>query len=467
MDIKLFFSQQLAWPHCNTMQRITRTRKYPLVPIIILRRNNRNNIVNTPLKVNHLRQFTCYPQNSQPLPSPTKWGAEGAHQNKSSFTRDHSPTTRPLTYIKELACQKGYMIPCFAPETNLPAIKLSSQMFTTMRFSLTHLPLHRLRRISQSLFTIFCLIVGVQFYQFYLWATGSTASFTHRPPAVEAFLPLGALVGLKRLLLSGEYDSIHPAGLTIFLAVLFLGLFLRKGFCGWICPIGFASNLAEWVGKKLTILINLTALPLWLDLPLLSLKYLLLGFFAWIILWNMSLQDLNDFYSSPYNMISDAKMLHFFLEPSRLASFIMLGLLFLSFIVKNLWCRYLCPYGALLGLLAVFSPFQIRREDELCIDCKKCEQVCPGSIQITARHTVRNSECIGCLECLPVCPRKGCLQLSLPAKITPSPLLLPSLVIGIFLFFWLIAQMTGHWQSAISPATFQHYYQQIRTIGHP
>lgn len=321
-----------------------------------------------------------------------------------------------------------------------------------------------LRLISQSLFALFCLLIGLQFYRFYLWATNGSGHVAYRPPAVEAFLPIGALVSLKRLILSGEYDTIHPAGLTIFLAALFLGLVMRKGFCGWICPIGFASNLAERLGQKLHILIPI---PSWLNLPLLSLKYLLLGAFSWLILWKMNLQDLTAFHYSSYNLIADAKMLHFFLDPSMLAASIMIALVLLSFMVKNLWCRYLCPYGGLLGILALFSPFQIKRDPKLCIQCKKCEAVCPGSIQITARQTVRNCECIGCLECLPVCPQKECLQLSLPGKTTTSPLLLPSLVIGSFLLFWLVARSTGHWQSQIPPETFQRHYQQIQSIGHP
>ena len=321
-----------------------------------------------------------------------------------------------------------------------------------------------LRLTSQTLFASFCLVVGLQFYQFYLWATRASDHVTLRPPAVEAFLPIGALVSLKRFILSGEYDTIHPAGLTIFLAALFLGLFLRKGFCGWICPVGFASNLAERIGKKLHTLVNI---PSWIDLPLLSLKYLLLGFFSWLILWKMTLQGLTSFHYSSYNIISDAKMLHFFLQPSLLAGSIMLALVVLSFIMRNMWCRYLCPYGALLGLLALFSPFQIRRNPKLCIECKKCEAICPASIQITARQTVRNCECIGCLECLPVCPQRECLQLTLPIKTVPPPLWLPTLIISSFLIFWLLARISGHWQSQISPETFQLYYQQIRSIAHP
>lgn len=267
---------------------------------------------------------------------------------------------------------------------------------------LLHNNFSRLRLLCQSLFSIFCFYIGWQFYRFYLWAAGTGHTFVPRPPAVEAFLPIGALVSLKRLILGGEYDTIHPAGLTIFIAALLIAFFAER-FCGWICPIGFASNLAERIGKKLHISLSL---PPWIDLPLLSLKYLLLGFFAYLILWQMDLQSLTAFHHSSYNLISDAKMLHFFLHPSMLAGSIMLFLLLVSFVLKNFWCRYLCPYGGLLGLLALASPLQIKRDPASCIDCKKCENICPSSIRITNRETVRNAECIGCLECLPSVPPK-------------------------------------------------------------
>ncbi|MBU1139668.1 MAG: 4Fe-4S binding protein [Proteobacteria bacterium] len=324
--------------------------------------------------------------------------------------------------------------------------------------------LNRLRLLCQSLFAIFCLYIGWQFYSFYLWTTETGKVFTPRPPAVEAFLPLGALISVKRLFLGGEYDTIHPAGLTIFIAALLIALFLRKGFCGWICPVGFASNLAERAGKRMRISFSL---PAWIDLPLLSIKYLLLGFFSYLILWQMDMESLTAFHHSSYNLISDAKMLHFFLQPSILTGAIMLFLFLISFVIKNFWCRYLCPYGGLLGLLALLSPFQIKRAPDTCINCKKCEQICPSSIRITDRKTVRNAECIGCLECLPVCPAKDCLTLGLAGKRRVNPILLPVLILGLFLLSYLTATVTGHWQTQVTVDIFRQLYQQITTIGHP
>ncbi|MBA3014134.1 MAG: 4Fe-4S binding protein [Proteobacteria bacterium] len=319
------------------------------------------------------------------------------------------------------------------------------------------------RQAIQASFTIFCLYSGWKLYQFYQWAKGSSTIYVARPPSVEGFLPISGLVSLKRLALTGEYDPIHPAGLTLFLAALTLSLLLRKGFCGWICPVGFVSNLAETTGRRFKLGIKM---PIWLDIPLLSLKYLLLGFFGYLILWKMNIQAIEGFMRSPYNMIVDIKMLYFFLAPSRLAGGIMLGLLILSFFLRNPWCRYFCPYGALLGLLALASPFQVKRDEATCIDCKKCERNCPAAIPLTNKTTMRSPECIGCLECVAVCPPKDCLDVKIIERQTP-PYLLPALVMALFLGFWLTALITGHWHSQLPIEVIKKYYEMGVNISHP
>lgn len=326
--------------------------------------------------------------------------------------------------------------------------------------------IHLLRRTVQGAFALFCLYTGYRFYQFYLWASSQSTTYVARPPSVEAFLPIGALVNLKRLILTGKYDIVHPAGLTIFVAFLCIGLLLRKGFCGWICPVGFASNLAESIGRKFSIIFRP---PAWLDYPLLSLKYILLFFFCYLILLKMDLASIESFNQSTYNMVVDAKMLFFFLKPSDLSLWILLFLVTASFFSRNFWCRYFCPYGALLGILAFFSPLQVRRKEENCIDCKKCDQTCPGAIRVSQKATVRSPECVGCGECVSTCPAKDCLTLSAPGRRRIRLLALPALILGIFFLFYLWAILSGHWHSEISPETMKQIYSSIKLneLAHP
>jgi len=344
--------------------------------------------------------------------------------------------------------------PCSTKKRATPSI---GRLFTDNR-------LGAWRLFVQAAFFVFTIYLGYRFLLFFRWATGASEQFSPRPPGVEGFLPISALLSLKRLVLTGQYDSIHPAGLTIFLAALAMGLFLRKGFCGWLCPVGFASQLAERLGRRLKILVTL---PAWLAYPLQALKYLLLAFFCYVILWQMNLAEIEAFQTMPYNLVADGKMLLFFLEPSRLAGGILIFLLLISLVIPNFWCRFLCPYGGLLGLTALLSPLRIRRQPATCINCQRCDRVCPGRIKVSQRQQVLSAECIGCLECVARCPVENCLTLTAPGAKKLPAVLLPLGVVGLFIAFYLVALLTGHWHSTVTPQTFKQNYAILRQLGHP
>lgn len=328
-------------------------------------------------------------------------------------------------------------------------------------FSPKDIPL--LRCSVQAAFGLFTLYVGYRFYLFYQWTMGQ-GNYVARPSAVEGFLPISALLSLKRLIYTGEFDPIHPAGLVIFLAALTIGLLARKGFCGWICPVGFVSHLAQRFGSRLAILQKLTR---WLVYVLSSLKYLLLAFFLYVIAWKMNVAAITGFLETPYNLAADAKMLQFFLAPSRLTLGVLAFLVVASLFIVNFWCRFLCPYGALLGLLAFFSPLQVKRQAENCIDCRKCDRKCPGGIIVSSKGVVRSPECIGCLECVATCPKKDCLTVQRPGGKKVAIWLIPALTVIVFLGFWLTARLSGHWQSKVPPAVFKQAYQLSEQLSHP
>ena len=324
--------------------------------------------------------------------------------------------------------------------------------------------LGRLRLLVQGSFFLYTLFIGLRFTLFYQWSLGQSEHYVARPPGVEGFLPISALLGLKSLALTGLYDHIHPAGLTIFLAALLIGLLMRKGFCGWICPVGFVSNLVERAGRWLKLQ---RRLPAWIAWELHGVKYLLLAFFCYIILWRMTLPQITAFQSAPYNLAADAKMLLFFLAPSRLVTVVMLCLVATSFVIPNFWCRFLCPYGALLGLLALIGPLKIQRDTATCINCQRCERACPGAIRIASKPRVLANECVGCLECVAACPVPECLTVRAGLSHKVSPLLLPAAVVTLFLLCFVVALATGHWHSSVPPAELSKHYSQINNLPHP
>jgi polyferredoxin len=344
---------------------------------------------------------------------------------------------------------------------NARPIKILPQMLTRFR---TEATIARIRALVQLVFAVFCLFVGYRFYQFYSWMIGQSDVYATRPSSVEGFLPIGALLGFKRLLLTGKWDEVHPAGLTIFISAILLAILFRKGFCGWICPVGFASNVLEKLGRKLNWA---RSLPRWLDYPLLGLKYLLLGFFGYVILWKMNVPAIEAFLFSQYNLVSDAKMLLFFLYPSALTLQVLGILVLVSLAVRNFWCRYLCPYGALLGLGALLSPLKVKRNASLCVDCKRCDKICPAAIRISPNQTIRHPECIGCMECIEVCPQKDCLVLAGPGRNPISIFRYPVMVVGFFVLIWAIALTSGHWHTHVSPEVFRALYPAASSLLHP
>lgn len=270
-----------------------------------------------------------------------------------------------------------------------------------------------------------------------------------RPPGVEGFLPISALISLRHWVTTGEFPMVHPAGLVIFSLICLTGLLLKKAFCSWLCPVG---ALAEYLARlSHRVFRRRIKLPAWADYPLMSLKYLLLAFFVHAILLRMSPGVVEMFLDSPYNKVTDIKMLYFFTHISPLALKVILGLLVLSFVIPYFWCRYLCPYGALLGLLSVVSPLKIRRSIPDCTSCGKCAAVCPAFLPVDKKRSISSPECTGCLECVVNCPKTMALGARVHGLWQKSvrPVVFAVLVAALFYGGIGIAKIANRWQSNV------------------
>ena len=325
-----------------------------------------------------------------------------------------------------------------------------------------------MRQHFQAAFLLLNIWIGSLFY---FWVRqfepGGVATSLQRPAGVEGWLPIAGLMNLRYLALTQRVSTSHPAGMFLLIAFLAMSFLFRKAFCSWLCPVGTISEYLWRAGQKLFRRNFL--LPRGLDIPLRGLKYLLLGFFVWAVT-SMKADELASFMRSPYGLIADVKMLNFFRHIGEAGAITLAILVVASVFIQNFWCRYLCPYGALLGITALLSPARIRRNPETCIDCTKCAQVCPAALPVDKLITIKSAECTGCLECVAICPAKDALSLSFPAPGSKPARVPPwAMAAGIaVLFFGIVgfAKSAGYWDTPVPRATYQQLIPNADEAAH-
>lgn len=319
------------------------------------------------------------------------------------------------------------------------------------------------RTLIQSAFALISLFLGWRFYYFYAFLeSGGTSGSYYRPAGVEAFTPLSSIVGLRAWIGTGIFDYVHPAGLVILITALTVSFLFRKSFCSWICPFGFFEEILGRLGSRV-LPVKLT-IPGWLDLLFRSIKYILLAFFISSVFFMMDTQAAVSFMESPYNKLVDLKMLKFFLNISTTGLAVFGFLILMAFLFEHFWCRYLCPYGALMGLMGWLSPSRVIRNEELCIDCGKCDKACPGKLKISQSKKLLSPECNGCLNCVNTCPAEGALTYTFAGKFGGSAYLLPAIMLGLFAFAIIAAMVTGYWESSVPLREIMYYFPMLEQI---
>lgn len=319
-------------------------------------------------------------------------------------------------------------------------------------------PLVSWRRRIQTNILFLSISIGLGFYAFYKQVVSGGVVVAHRPAGVESFLPLSALLGLKRWLLTGNWDMIHPAGLTFLIAVIVSAILFRRSFCSWICPFGAISRLLEWTRHRLLTLPARWNVPLWLKVISPSIKYLILAQIFWVFL-SMPLDSVESFLFLPYNMAADANMLLLLTHLSIKGFLVITGLVIFSVVIRNGWCRFMCPYGALLALVSLLSPLRVMRNGETCRSCYSCSQACGMGIRVQEKKVVHSPECTMCLSCVSACPEKDALGVSTLRGVRVSAWLVPIGTIGVLLMAYLVALNTGYWNSSLTTADYQNVYR--------
>jgi len=324
----------------------------------------------------------------------------------------------------------------------------------------------RLRVLVQSGFAVTCVLLGVQFARFVSAAKAGATVLPTRPPGVEGFLPIGGLLGAVDWAYQGALNTVHPAATVLLLVFVAIALVARKSFCSWICPAGLLSDLLARLGRF--FFGRNFRIWRWLDVPLRSLKYLLLAFFVWAI-WRMPAESVRGFVESPYYRLSDVRMGMFFVEIGGVAAGVLALLAAASILWRGFWCRYLCPYGALLGLVSWASPVKVRRDPVSCIDCKLCDKACAARLPVSTRTAIASPECTGCLDCVAACPVRDALGVSLPTRRRLPVPAYAAAILALFFAGYLAARAAGTWQNRITDDEYRYRLGQeaVELYVHP
>jgi NosR/NirI family nitrous oxide reductase transcriptional regulator len=153
-------------------------------------------------------------------------------------------------------------------------------------------------------------------------------------------------------------------------------------YCGRLCAFGALTQLMDAVvPAKLRV-----EVPARLERRAAWIKY---GLLAGVVVYFLATKDI-----LVYQIVEPFWM---FARVGTTAMWIGLGLLLLATVfVRNLYCRFLCPVGALLGVISNLTVFKIKRWSE-CKTCKICEKTCEwGAIR---GPEIVKSECVRCDDC--------------------------------------------------------------------
>lgn len=171
-------------------------------------------------------------------------------------------------------------------------------------------------------------------------------------------------------------------------------------YCGRVCAYGALTQLMDKVVPNRWQI----HIPLKIEQRAWIFKYALLAFVVIFYLARRNAQpDVNvsiSRYVEPFWMFGAISNIEQFqqIQPNATALWIGLALLLIATIfIRNLYCRFICPIGTFLGIIAsVTTVFRIKRWAE-CNTCKLCEKTCEwGAIQ--GPRIVR-SECVRCDDC--------------------------------------------------------------------
>lgn len=274
-----------------------------------------------------------------------------------------------------------------------------------------------------SFILLLILVPFLLFWRKFLWLRWLTLVFGFTYLGFLKEKALCPLFTLQNLFLLKTRLVIALTPFLIFLLPILLSLIFGRVFCGWLCPLGayqeFIFKIREGV-RRLFKIKKIEINPLWQRIINYRLHYLnphtntpihwwwghiknfgvgvkyiilLIIILAVVVRKRTILCGLDPF----------GALFGFFQSP---VTWVMLAIFtLLSLLVFRPWCKYVCPYGTVLSILAKISLFKIKLNKKQCRECGVCRRVCLS--KAIDKNKIDQAECNRCGDCLTKCPSKA------------------------------------------------------------
>jgi ferredoxin-type protein NapH len=250
---------------------------------------------------------------------------------------------------------------------------------------------NRFRIFTQTISTIF---FNLPFLSFFLKRVPMPVLHCYSCPLATGACPVGTI---QHLIVVRDF----PFYTIGFISLIYI--FLGKLSCGFMCPFGFFQDLLFKIKTKFKIKPKITYL-FWT-------KY---GFLIFLVIIGPLITNETLFCKIcpagtltagiPQVIINPS--LRNLIGPLYISKILILFFLSILFIFEERpFCHYFCPLGGFIGVFNKFSYLKIEVDTEKCIECFKCEKVCPFSI--TTFKDPDNINCIRCGKCIDICPTKA------------------------------------------------------------
>jgi ferredoxin len=221
----------------------------------------------------------------------------------------------------------------------------------------------------------------------------------------ESLLIIDPLVALSTAIASRTWVW----SLTFAAGILLAAVFIPRGFCGWICPLGTVIDLFDWaIGNRVTRL-RAPDDGWWVHIKYYLLAGVMLcsvcgvlvsGYVAAIPVVTRGFLFLFDplqvAYARGWHNVPPLNAGHF------VSLVLFAAVLGLGFFKPRFWCKYVCPSGAVFSIGNLFRVSE-RKVEDTCINCNKCVEICPFDA-IKPDFTTRTTDCTLCQTCGGVCP---------------------------------------------------------------